>query len=203
MNFEDAKTELRALIVDAAQIYSAHLAGKCYLYVYGDEHFEVVFRTGSFLHLTGVYSSLKAADFYHKAKNRTLAVEQFDFSHGHSIRNARKKLPCLLRLPEMTNSTVCVLKDVQTESVLLKIALSNLDFTLGLVKDEKMIPSHPVYVPQTMRVKDKSIERSGQAEFIDFVFMRQYGENLYTTRTFCDSSKTIPLSIESMINLSE
>ena len=58
-------------------MYSQNLAGKTYLYVYGNEYFEVSFPIDHFLHLTGVETRLSAKDFY---------------------KNAKKKLPCLKRL---------------------------------------------------------------------------------------------------------
>ncbi|MFR3882902.1 MAG: PBECR4 domain-containing protein [Lachnospiraceae bacterium] len=58
-------------------MYSQNLAGKTYLYVYGNEYFEVSFPIDHFLHLTGIETRLSAKDFY---------------------KDAKKKLPCLKRL---------------------------------------------------------------------------------------------------------
>ena len=50
----DKKNVIRQEIIDSASIYSQKLAGKAFLYVYGDEYFEVSFPIDHFLHLTGV-----------------------------------------------------------------------------------------------------------------------------------------------------
>ena len=50
----DKKNAIRQGIIDSAVIYSQNLAGKAFLYVYGDEYFEASFPVDHFLHLTGV-----------------------------------------------------------------------------------------------------------------------------------------------------
>lgn len=54
----DKKNVIRQGIVEAANVYSENLAGKTFLYVYGDEYFEVFFPIDHFLHLTGVETIL-------------------------------------------------------------------------------------------------------------------------------------------------
>ena len=66
----DKKNAIRQGIIDSAGIYSQSLAGKTFLYVYGEEFFEVSFPIDHFLHLTGVETKLSAKDFY---KNFSLA----------------------------------------------------------------------------------------------------------------------------------
>lgn len=65
----DKKNAIRQDIIDSAIIYSQNLAGKVFLYVYGDEYFEVSFPVNHFLHLTGVETRLSAKDFYKMPKN--------------------------------------------------------------------------------------------------------------------------------------
>ena len=64
----DKKNAIRQSIIDSAVIYSQSLAGKAFLYVYGDEFLEVSFPVDHFLHLTGVETRLSAKDFYKNAK---------------------------------------------------------------------------------------------------------------------------------------
>ncbi len=95
----DKKNAIRQGIIDSAGIYSQSLAGKTFLYVYGEEFFEVSFPIDHFLHLTGVETKLSAKDFYKNAKKAKLTSSQFYFDARHPYANARKKLPCLKRLP--------------------------------------------------------------------------------------------------------
>ena len=104
------KNTIRQDIIEAASIYGEHLAGHTFLYVYGDEYFEVTFPKNCFLHLTGVETYLSANEFYKKAKRDMLSTRQFYFTQRHPFANAKKKLPCLKQLPELTTSMVCILK---------------------------------------------------------------------------------------------
>ena len=117
----DKKNAIRQGIIDSAGIYSQSLAGKTFLYVYGEEFFEVSFPIDHFLHLTGVETKLSAKDFYKNAKKAKLTRSQFYFNARHPYANVRKKLPCLKRLPELTNDMVCILKEMQTVTIIYKL----------------------------------------------------------------------------------
>ena len=79
----DKKNAIRQGIIEAAIVYSQSLAGKTFLYVYGDEYFEVSFPIDHFLHLTGVETRLSAKDFYKNAKKSILtSVTNLEFTLG-------------------------------------------------------------------------------------------------------------------------
>lgn len=99
------KIELRKQIISAANVYKNNLAGKVYLYVYGDTYFEVAYMTECFKHLTGVESSLRGNSFYDNAKNATLATSQISFSSRHPLKTAKKKIICLHQLPQLTKDS--------------------------------------------------------------------------------------------------
>lgn len=109
----DKKNAIRQDIIDSAAIYSQSLAGKAFLYVYGEDFFEVSFPVDHFLHLTGVETKLSAKDFYKNAKKAKLTNSQFYFDARHPYANARKKLPCLKRIqmpkvtPHVCRHTFC------------------------------------------------------------------------------------------------
>ena len=64
--------QIRKQIITASEVYRDKLAGRVFLYVYGESYFEVVFPTDRFRHLTGVNSSISAQEFYDKAKSSML-----------------------------------------------------------------------------------------------------------------------------------
>ena len=132
----DKKNAIRQGIIEAAIVYSQSLASKTFLYVYGDEYFEVSFPIDHFLHLTGVETRLSAKDFYKNAKKSILTNNQFYFDARHIYVNAKKKLPCLKRLPELTNEMVCILKNMETMTITYKLSVTNLEFTLGLTENK-------------------------------------------------------------------
>lgn len=198
---EEKKKAIRQQIVDAAQVYSTSLAGKTFLYVYGEEYFEVTFPTESFLHLTGVASKLTAKVFYKNAKKSKLTVQQFYFDSRHIYANAKKKLPCLIRLPELTNTMVCILKDLQTLTIVYKLSVTNLEFTLGLTEnvDSEGKKINNLLLPMSLRVEDSSVEKSGGGEVVDFIYSKDASLRLYDKVLVSDDGKSIPEIIKPML----
>ena len=193
----DKKNAIRQAIV-----YSQNLAGKTFLYVQGDEYFEVSFPIDHFLHLTGVETRLSAKDFYKNAKKSILTNNQFYFDVRHVYANAKKKLPCLKRLPELTNEMVCVLKNMETMTITYKLSVTNLEFTLGLTEniDNTGNKINDLFLPMSLRVKDSSVEKSGDGEIVDFIFSKDASVARYDTLLVEDKSKTIPSCIKHLIN---
>ncbi|MDO5146050.1 MAG: PBECR4 domain-containing protein [Eubacteriales bacterium] len=195
------KREIRQGIIDAANVYSQSLAGKHFLYVYGEEYFEVSFPVNHFLHLTGVETGLSAKDFYQNAKRGRLTNSQFYFDKRHPYAHAKKKLPCLRRLPELTNQMVCILKNMQTIRITYQLSVTNLEFTLGLVEnvDGRGEKKNDFFLPMSLRVKDSSVEKSSDGEIVDFIFSKDASLSTYDTLLVKDERKEIPNNIKPLI----
>lgn len=200
----DKKNAIRQDIIASAKVYSRDLAGKTFLYVYGEEYFEVSFPVDNFLHLTGVATNLSAHNFYKNAKKGKLTNSQFYFTVDHTFANAKKKLPCLKRLPELTNDVVCILKDMQTLTIVYKISVTNLEFTLGLTEnlDYKGNKINDYFLPRSLRVEDSSVEKSQDGEVVDFIFMKDASVSKYKDLIVEDKNKDIPSSISNLIDKS-
>lgn len=200
--FQDKKLLLRSQIIQASHIYRDNLAGRVFLYVYGDEFFEVVFQIDKFMHLTGVDSCLSARDFYRKATDSKLTTAQIQFNGTHSLAVAKKKLPCLMLLPSLTDSVVCVVKSMTTVTLTYKLGLTNLDFTLGLTENVDSCGNkiNNWLSPRTLRVKDKPLENSNGADFIDFIFVKDASKDKYTTVTFADKDKHVPECVKNLLS---
>lgn len=198
----DKKNAIRQEIMDSAVIYSSDLAGKTFLYVYGNDFFEVSFPVDHFLHLTGVETRLSAKDFYKNAKKGILTNNQFYFSVRHSYANAKKKLPCLKRLPELTNEMVCILKDMQTVTIMYKLSVTNLEFTLGLTEnlDNYGKKINDYFLPMSLRVEDSSVEKSTDGDIVDFIFAKDASKAKYGDLVVKDESKNIPDSVRHLID---
>ena len=198
----DKKNAIRQDIIDSAGIYSQNLAGKAFLYVYGEEFFEVSFPVDHFLHLTGVKTNLSAKDFYKNAKKAKLTNSQFYFDARHPYANARKKLPCLKRLPELTNDMLCILKDMQTVTIIYKLSVTNLEFTLGLTEntDANGNKINDFFLPMSLRVEDTSVEKSNDGEIVDFIFSKDASVAKYDTLLVEDKNKMIPGNIKHLIS---
>ena len=70
----DKKNAIRQGITEAEIVYFQNLAGKTFLYVCGDEYFEVSFPIDHFLHLTGVETRLRPRIFIRMQKNLFLQI---------------------------------------------------------------------------------------------------------------------------------
>ena len=122
----------------------------------------------------GIITKLSAKDFYKISKKGNLTNSQFYFSSRHPFANAKKKLPCLKRLPELTNGLVCILKDMRTVKITYKLSVTNLEFTLGLTEsmDKNGKRVNNLFLPMSLRVKDSSVEKSADGEIVDFIFSK-------------------------------
>lgn len=198
----DKKNAIRKEIIDSANVYSQSLAGKVFLYVYGKDFFEVSFPVDHFLHLTGVETGLSAKDFYKNAKKGKLTNSQFYFDKRHPYANARKKLPCLKRLPELTSDMVCILKDMQTLTIIYKLSVTNLEFTLGLTEniDADGNKINEFFLPMSLRVEDSSVEKSDDGEIVDFIFSKDASVAKYNVLLVEDKNKAIPESVRHLIS---
>ena len=197
----EKKEALRKEIIDSASVYSGKLAGKHFLYVYGEEYFEVSFPTDCFLHLTGVETNLSAKDFYKISKKGNLSDSQFYFSNRYPFANAKKKLPCLKRLPELTNGIVCILKDMQTVKITYKLSVTNLEFTLGLTEnmDKNGNKINNLFLPMSLRVEDSSVEKSADGEIVDFIFSKNASNTKYDILLVQDKRKSIPTGVQDLL----
>lgn len=197
----DKKNIIRQKIIEAAIIYSRELAGKTFLYVYGEEFFEVAFPVNRFLHLTGVETRLSAKDFYKNAKKGILTTQQFYFTSRHPYVNAKRKLPCLKRLPELTNTMICILKDLKTKTIVYKLSVTNLEFTLGLTEniDKQGKRMNEYFLPMSLRVRDASIEKSRDGAIVDFIFCKDASIEKYNQLLVKDENKIIPETIRHLI----
>jgi len=186
--------------VQAAKIYSKELAGKHFLYIFSNQYIEVVFPTDHFLHLTGVHTTISAKSFYSNAKKGKLTDRQFGFSDRYPFQNAKKKIPCLIRLPELTTKMVCVLRDMSTISLVYKLSITNLEFTLGLSEGTLNTNGRKLFYPVSLRVKDSAVERSSGGEIVDFVLSKDASFSKYNNILVQDPSKKIPEDIRSLID---
>ena len=104
---------------------------------------------------------MPAKEFYKNAKKGKLTNNQFYFTDRHPYANAKKKLPCLKRLTELTNEMVCILRDMRTVTIIYKLSVTNLEFTLGLTEnvDANGEKVNNLYLPMSLRVEDSSVAK--------------------------------------------
>ena len=201
-DIEKEKIKLRQQIISAANVYKENLAGKVFLYVYGNQYFEVAYMTRCFKHLTGVESPLRGDSFYNNAKESKLAAKQISFSKNHPLKNAKKKGVCLQQLPRLTNELVCVVKDMNTLSISYKLGITNLEFTVGLTENLDIQGNlvNNWLLPRTLRINDKSLEHSTDAQFVEFIFAKKATDPLYHEVCYAEEGVAIPKTVLSLLD---
>lgn len=104
----------------------------------------------------------------------------------------------------LTNDVVCILKDMQTLTIVYKISVTNLEFTLGLTEnvDYKGNKINDYFLPRSLRVEDSSVEKSLDGEVVDFIFMKDASVSKYKDLIVQDKNKEIPSSISTLIDKS-
>ena len=97
---------------------------------------------------------------------------------------------------------VCILKDMQTVTIIYKLSVTNLEFTLGLTEntDANGNKINDFFLPMSLRVEDTSVEKSKDGEIIDFIFSKDASIAKYDTLLVEDKNKMIPDSIKHLIS---
>lgn len=97
---------------------------------------------------------------------------------------------------------VCILKEMQTVSIIYKLSVTNLEFTLGLTEnlDANGNRINALFLPMSLRVEDSSVARSRDGDIVDFIFTKDACMELYDTMLVKDDQKAIPGSIRHLIS---
>lgn len=201
-NIPDKKRYIRNGIVIASRVYRNNFVGKLFLYTVGSDYYEVAFKPGSFKHLTGVKSALHARNFYKKANNALLLPNQIFFDRNHPYKPAKQRLPSLLLLPLLTESRVYIAEKISTTTITYDIGITNVNFTVGFVKNSSRGNNKTVYVPRTLRIKDNTAERSQSYKAVDFIFSKNAGheKEKYNTVNYADGNKIPPDSVKDLLS---
>ena len=175
--------------------YEDGIKGVIHCYSYSPEMAQEYVKLGYHIGLGGVVT-------FKNAKKAKLTSSQFYFDARHPYANARKKLPCLKRLPELTNDMVCILKEMQTVTIIYKLSVTNLEFTLGLTENTDVNGKkiNDFFLPMSLRVEDTSVEKSNDGEIVDFIFSKDASIAKYDTLLVEDKNKMIPDNIKHLIS---
>ncbi len=97
---------------------------------------------------------------------------------------------------------VCILKDMQAVTIIYKLSVTNLEFTLGLTEniDANGNKINDFFLPMSLRVEDSSVEKSYDGEIVDFIFSKDASVAKYNILLVEDKYKSIPKSICHLIS---
>lgn len=103
---------------------------------------------------------------------------------------------------QIANDMVCILKDMQTVTIIYKLSVTNLEFTLGLTENKDVNGSkiNDFFLPMSLRVEDTSVEKSNDGEIVDFIFSKDASVAKYDTLLVEDKNKMIPDNIKHLIS---
>ena len=205
MKKADKKVKLRSQIILSAKEYKKYFAGKSFLYCYQKKCFEIIFSEECFLHLTGVATTLHAYDFYRKAVSGKLELNQFYFNDKHPFFTAKKKLAALPHLHTLTHEAVIILEELPSKTHLFKLGMTNIDFTIGIdettnrFSQYSLVKKGKVCYPRSLRIKDKSIEKSRRCFFVDSIFSKEIRQRRYVQPLLIPNNSRINSAIESYL----
>lgn len=128
------KQNVRQQLLVAAQEYFA-LLNKTITIESNDFEFQkkyiIKFNKSNFLHLTGVISSLKAADFFDKCYDSSIAIDEFDYNEIKNKTNIKNKLRCLATISSLFDKELFAQEQFVKNRVICKIATSDGSCTIG------------------------------------------------------------------------
>lgn len=144
---------------------------------FSENKFYVISATKSnFLHLTGVNTNLTATQFFDKALNKTLSVDDFDFcKKGQTEKDVkgcvRSKMKILPDIEKILSDTTLVEEKFVKNKVSCTFAASENSFTLGFISVPKCRPKTLLKGNKLKNpCKIDSIKRRkiGEKEFVEF-----------------------------------
>lgn len=93
---------------------------------------------------------------------------------------------------EQIRKQIITASEVYRDKLAGRVLSENLDLEGNKINDW--------FLPRTLRVKDKAIESSADAEFIDFIFSKDASVDKYSTMTYADKDKKPPLVIKDFLS---
>lgn len=179
-------------IHNAAVNYQKYLAGRTFLFVYGDSFVEIVFKSSSFQHLTGVKTNLRAKGFYSHAKKKNgLRPGEVLFDKTHPYDLAEKKIDHLENLYKVTCSDVMIATDIVTVSAVYKVGVTNFRFVLlcGPNRDTAGQLIDECLVPYSFRVEDISTSRFEELHEVQYILSKKTNDRFYSRISYCAESE--------------
>lgn len=199
------KSVLVNRIKSAVQTYKQYLVGRTFMFVYGNKKIEVIFKVESFMHLTGVASTLYPKDFYKKAERRTLRQTEIMFDSEHPADFADIKTQYLHRLYELTIDDIVIADDIVTMTATYAFGLTNLNFVLccGKNTDKRGNLIDDCFVPYSFRIEEIANGMFGDLHEVKYIFSKPTSQRKYSEITFGEKENLKFLNEEVKVKLDD
>lgn len=176
-------------ICHAAKLYKANLVGRKFLYCFDKRYIEVIYKTDSFKHLTGVESHLSANAFYKLAVKGQLTEKQIFFSSAHPFELCNRKLKHLDAIASLATSESFMLEEIKTVTRTYKFGTTDLNFSLCFNQqfDDKGTLLNEVFHVESLRDED-CFSKSKTAYTVDAILYKHNTDKEYDQLAFLDDS---------------
>ena len=178
-----SKSTIVRRIRRAANNYKQHLLGKTFMFVYDNRYVEVMFKKTSFMHLTGVDSTLDAKNFFnHAVKGANLRPSEISFDPiYHPFDLANKKTEALNDLYKITVNDVFIVEGVVTMTATYKMGVTDIEMVLLFGEDTDAMGRKvsQCLVPYSFRVEYIANNKFSDMYSVDFVFAKKTGTKKY------------------------
>lgn len=191
----------------AAYNYKIYLIGKTFLFVYGDNFIEIIFKKSCFLHLTGVKSTLDAESFFkHAINGNHLKPSEISFDPIlHPADLANKKTKLLHDLYKITCTDVFIVDHVTTMTAVYKLGLTDFEMTIlfGENTDRTGNKLNDCLVPYSFRVESINNNKFENMYSVDFIFSKNTGDKKYNIILFQDKKeiRNLPDQIKKKLDI--
>lgn len=191
-------------ICKAAKLYKRNLVGKRFIYVFEGKYIEVLFKRGSFRHLTGVCCNMSAEDFFNNAVENKIQVSQIYFTAEHPYPLCKKKIKHLCDISNLATGESFMLEEIVTNTRTYKFGTTDLDFSLCMNKefDKQGNEVGECYIVESLRDGDE-VSKSKTAYEVTHILSKKNTAAKYTNILFMDrneSIKTLPADVIAMID---
>ncbi|MGN0678220.1 MAG: PBECR4 domain-containing protein [Oscillospiraceae bacterium] len=187
MNTQNDRSIIVSEIIKSAKAYKQNLVGKTFLYVFDNNHIEVMFKAKDFKHLTGVDTSLSAQEFFRKAYKGELQSTQIFFSARHPYHLVQRKLKHLQAISSLAMGESLMLKDIKTNTEIYKYGTTDLQFSLCFNKerDANGIEQGNCFIAKSLRDED-CFSKSNDVFTITHIYSKRNDEKKYSQELYCE-----------------
>ena len=190
-------------IKTAALNYKTNLVGRTFLYVFDDRYIEVIFKSSSFKHLTGVDSHLSADMFYRAAFKNKLSISDVQFNKEHPYKNCVRKIKHINDLASLVLGECFMLENITTKTHTFQFGTTDMNFSLlfdsdvdsfGNLKSEK-------YIVKSLRDED-CFNKSKNAYVVTHILSKSNDAKLYDKIVYIDSNanQNLPLEVSNKLH---
>lgn len=200
------KAQIIRRIHNAALSYKQYLMGKTYMFVFENNHVEVMFKKSTFKHLSGVDTNLNAIDFFkHAIKRNGLRPSEVFFSEDHPFDLAEKKTEHLSGLYKLTIENIKIATDIQTATFTYGLGITNLEVVLCLGPDcdENGNLKSQYMVPYSFRIEEMSDDKYKEIYDVTHIFVKGNSSSKYTELTFGDVNTIKNIQDKTKLKLDE